>query len=538
MAAIELISSPGDELIREIEALRARLAESESKLAEAQELISAIQQGDVDAVVVFGPAGEQVFTLKDTEYAYRALVESMNEGAATLAADGTVLYCNHRLSNLLGVPLEHVIGSQMTKLVSNVTAHAFEALLAQARSSQSITTGLDLQLAKGKSISTQVSLHEMSSVEPVAFCMVVTDLTESKARDEIVAAGKLASIILESAAEAIAVCDEAGTVISCNQALETLCGFNPLFQPFNSVLSLEVVDETAKQAEYFSISNALSGYRLVGLEVLLRPKNGRPASLLLSASPLLSSNSIAGCVVTLTEITQHKLAEMALLRSEKLASVGRMASTIAHEINNPLEAVFNLVYLAMTDPSISQKIKSHLGRAVEELDRISHITQQSLAFHRDTGAPATIDLRNSVESVLRLFAGRLEAKEINVKTRYLAESQITALEGEIRQVLANLLSNSLDAVPSGGRIEIRLSRVSGRDGSPMVRFTIGDTGVGIPADWQKNIFEPFFTTKESVGTGLGLWVSKQIVDKHGAQIRVKSMPGSGTVFSIVFPISC
>src|ERR1017187_178530 len=131
-----------------------------------------------------------------------------------------------------------------------------------------------------------------------------------------------------------------------------------------------------------------------------------------------SSDSVAGCVVTLTDITERKLAEAALLRSEKLASVGRMASTIAHEINNPLEAVGNLLYLAMVDPNVSPQIKSHLDRAVEELDRVSHITQQSLTFHRDTGAPAMIDLREIVDGVLKLFARRLQAKEITVETRH------------------------------------------------------------------------------------------------------------------------
>src|ERR1017187_577692 len=150
MGSSKLIPISSHELWKENVTLRSRLEEIESKLSEAQELISAIQQGDVDAVVVSGPGGEQVFTLRDAEYAYRALVESMNEGAATLAADGTVLYCNPRLAILLSVPLEQIIGSPISKLVSNETARVFEALLAQARSGQPITTGLDLQLAEGR----------------------------------------------------------------------------------------------------------------------------------------------------------------------------------------------------------------------------------------------------------------------------------------------------------------------------------------------------------------------------------------------------
>ena len=530
------ISKTGEGPGREGDALRARLAEVEGKLAEAQELIRAIHSGEVDAVVVSGPSGDQVFTLRDAEYAYRVLVESMNEGAATLAADGTVLYCNHRLANLLGAPLEQIVGSPVTKLLSSGNAHIFEALLAQARSGEPVTAGLDLELADGKDLPIQLSLREMASVEPVALSMVVTDLTESKARDEIIAAGKLAATILESAAEAIAVCDQTGLVILGNQAFETLCGCNPLFKPFNALLPLQPAGESASPEKFIPISDALAETAIFRQEVVLRRDRRRDVSLLMTASPMLSSDPNGGFVVTMTDITERKLAEAALLRSEKLASVGRMASTIAHEINNPLEAVVNLLYLAMIDPKLPPEAKALLERAGEELDRVTHITQQSLAFHRGTGTEAMVALREVVEGVLKLFAKRLQEKEIVINTQFRANVEIRALGGEIRQVFANLLSNSLDATPSGGRIELRVAQICGKDGSPKARFSIADTGAGIPADRLEKIFEPFFTTKEMVGTGLGLWVSKQILDKHRASIRVNSKPGKGTVFSIVFPL--
>jgi signal transduction histidine kinase len=237
------------------------------------------------------------------------------------------------------------------------------------------------------------------------------------------------------------------------------------------------------------------------------------------------------------EITEHKRAEKALLRSEKLASVGRMASTIAHEINNPLETVGHAVYLALTDPGTSQQAKSYLDLAVKELERVTHITKQTLAFNREDKTPTLIDLRASVDSIVKLYAPRLKSRGITVVKRYAEVECIRAGGGEIQQVISNLLSNSMDATPNHGKIEFRVSRSIGSNGSRLVRFTIADTGSGIPPEQLKQIFEPFFTTKEIVGTGLGLWVTKQIVEKHGATIRVRSKLGRGTVFSIAFPIA-
>ncbi len=214
-----------------------------------------------------------------------------------------------------------------------------------------------------------------------------------------------------------------------------------------------------------------------------------------------------------------------------------MASTIAHEINNPLETIGHAVYLALTDPETSPKAKSYLELATQELDRVTHITKQTLAFNREDRTPALIDLRTSVDSVVKLFAPRLAARGITVERRYAKVESIRAGGGEIQQVISNLISNSMDATPNQGKIQFRVSRSIGKNGSRLVRFTIADTGSGITPERLKKIFEPFFTTKEIVGTGLGLWISKQIVEKHGATIRVRSKPGKGTVFSIVFPIS-
>jgi signal transduction histidine kinase len=239
---------------------------------------------------------------------------------------------------------------------------------------------------------------------------------------------------------------------------------------------------------------------------------------------------------TMMDISERKQVEQGLIQSEKLASVGRMASSIAHEINNPLEIIGNAIFLA-TSADVSEEVKGYLELATQELERVTHITRQTLSFHRSEKKPTPIDLSQNIDGLLKLFAPRLKSRGIVVKTRFAEVGPVLATSGEIQQVISNLLTNSMDAIPAHGTIHIRVSRAAQRNGSIRVRLTIADTGTGIPAERLKKIFEAFFTTKEMIGTGLGLWVTKQIVEKYGAKIQVRSKVGGGTLFSVVFPPS-
>jgi len=235
------------------------------------------------------------------------------------------------------------------------------------------------------------------------------------------------------------------------------------------------------------------------------------------------------------DITSSRNIQAALLRSEKLASVGRMAATIAHEINNPLETIGQSIYLALTDPGITDEGKHYLELATQELERAALITRQTLAFSREASSPTHVDLEDRVENVLKLFAPRLQGRGIDIQSRYRPAPSILAFSSELRQVLANLLSNSLDATPPGGSVYVRVAGYSAADNTRWVRLVVADTGSGISREHMDKIFEAFFTTKEIVGTGLGLWVTRQILDKHRAKVRVRSKPGRGTVFAISFP---
>ncbi len=241
---------------------------------------------------------------------------------------------------------------------------------------------------------------------------------------------------------------------------------------------------------------------------------------------------------TNTDVSAQKQAEQALLRSEKLASVGRMAATIAHEINNPLGAVTNLLFLAKATKELPDSTRQYLELADAELRRVAHIARQSLGFYRESNAPALTSVNEVLESTVDLLKSKIKAKQAVIEKQCDEGVQITAVAGELRQVFSNLLANSLDAIGERGIIKLRVSTCTALNGHRCVRVTLADNGTGIDASLRQQIFEPFVTTKGTTGTGLGLWVSKQIIDKHDGTIRVRSNTNGmrrGTVFSVILP---
>ncbi len=250
-----------------------------------------------------------------------------------------------------------------------------------------------------------------------------------------------------------------------------------------------------------------------------------------------------GAVVV--DATERKLSEEMLRRTEKLAATGRLAASIAHEINNPLEAVTNLLYLLHQQPLDAESLK-YATLAQQEIARVSQITQQTLRFYRQSSKPVRINPCEILDSVLALHQGRLYATQVEVIRRYNDGAEILAFSGEMRQLFANLVGNALDAMPRGGSLalSVRLSRAWNMPEVRGVRIFVSDTGSGMSQAVRERIFEPFFTTKETTGTGLGLWVSSEIIKKHQGSVRVRSRPApndpgrqaaSGTVFMLFFP---
>jgi signal transduction histidine kinase/CheY-like chemotaxis protein len=240
---------------------------------------------------------------------------------------------------------------------------------------------------------------------------------------------------------------------------------------------------------------------------------------------------------TATDLQEQKLNEEALRTAEKLAVTGRMIAGIAHEINNPLESVSNLIFLARIEARDNPRVLEYLDVTENELARVAAITKQTLQFYRDPLTPTPIDAREILEDVMRLFSTRLAAKRVRFSLEVEKGIIFEAIKGEIRQVLINLVGNSIDAVPAEGEIGVVAQIVN--QGREMVQIEIHDNGMGLAAAQLDRLFQPFFSTKGAHGTGLGLWVSKGIVEKHEGSIRLASQSENGlnrTTATVLLPL--
>lgn len=230
--------------------------------------------------------------------------------------------------------------------------------------------------------------------------------------------------------------------------------------------------------------------------------------------------------------TERRQTQDALIEVERLATTGRLAASIAHEIKNPLAAVMNLLYLIRFEPSETKR-SEYIEQAEAELERVSDIASNTLRFYQDRAGPTSVDIGELTQSALSLLRGKILASKVKEEANIPGGILVTAVQGELRQVIVNLLGNALDAMPGGGRLILRARQFRNhRTGKLCVRLTIADTGTGMSRQVQSRIFEPFYTTKGSEGTGIGLWLSFEIMKKCGSSMRVRSAVGRGTVFQL------
>lgn len=346
-------------------------------------------------------------------------------------------------------------------------------------------------------------------------------------------------VTLGSIGDAVIATDEHGTVIFINPVAEELTGIG-LRQAQGQAIHkvFPIFNEQTRNPVDNPVAKVLELGRVMGLanHTILQHADGHMIPIEDSAAPIFDdARKLRGVVMVFRDVTGEKQAQDVLRKAEKLAAAGRLAATVAHEINNPLEAVCNLIYIVKNTSSLPEDAVNYLNMAEQELERVSHITRQTLGFYRDSSEAGPVVLGDVIESVLRLYENKLKSKSIAVEIEPSDCPPVHALQGEIKQLIANLVSNAADAVAPGGKIRIAMAQVKQGNG---VEVTIADNGPGVPEKNRAHIFEPFFTTKEDVGTGLGLWVSKEIAERHGGKIELSPDHQSdlgGAVFVVFLP---
>jgi PAS domain S-box-containing protein len=388
-----------------------------------------------------------------------------------------------------------------------------------------------------------------SDIERLIAFLAISMFASSLAREKTLAESRAHRTVTEMAAiveyscDAIYSANTQGIITSWNHAAESLYGHSAeqaVGLPVTQLVPPERRDEMERNIEILNRGDRVASYRTERMR-----KDGTLCPVLLSVSPLLNARGqVIGASAIARDLSAEKTSEEAIRRSEKLATAGRLAASMAHEINNPLEAVINLLYLARHD---SRNAFEYLTQAEQEVGRVARLAQQTLGFVRDTGSPASMDPAVIMDEILLLYSRKLESRHIHVTRRYRSYYQVDGYSGELRQLLANLLVNAVDAMEDGGTLQVGVTSARNwSDGREGVRITVADNGSGIPHDDLTQIFEPFYTTKKDTGTGLGLWVSRGIVQKHGGSIRVRSraehtngrgaaVRGTGTVFWIFLP---
>ncbi len=348
-------------------------------------------------------------------------------------------------------------------------------------------------------------------------------------------------ITLTSIGDAVVVTDEGGKVTFLNPVAEMLTGRDvrqakghditvvfPIFNEFTGAVTQNPVQRVMKEGQVVGLAN----------HTVLRHADGYLIPIEDSAAPIRNDRGdLIGVVLVFRDVTNERKSQELLRKSEKLAAAARLSATVAHEINNPLEAVGNLIYIAKASPGATPDIVHHLHLAEQELDRVAHITRQTLGFYRESNEPEPIDVPALIEQVLRLYSNKLDSKNIRVEREFGDCPPMIGVAGELKQVVSNLVSNAVDAVASDGTIRISLKRSENGQGG--VQFVIEDDGPGILPEIQDRIFEPFFTTKKDVGTGLGLWVTREIIERHGGTISVNARDGKegprGAAFVVRLP---
>jgi two-component system, chemotaxis family, CheB/CheR fusion protein len=376
----------------------------------------------------------------------------------------------------------------------------------------------------------------------VLVSLLISSLAKQKSKVERKAEQQRAqhAAIVESSDDAILTKTLEGVITTWNRGAERLYGYKSEEIVGKNVAQLSPPERQREMADI--MEKLRRGERIDHYETIRLRKDGSRIHISLSVSPLFEGEKIFGVSSIARDITARKVSEETLRRAEKLATAGRLSATLAHELNNPLEAITNLIYIVRNSEALDEKSRRRLDLADQELVRIAHMTKQTLGFYRDSSSAGPVDLGKIMDEVLTLYMRKLESKAIEVRKRYHQSTKVMVFAGEIRQVFSNLIGNAIDAMTDSDSLLLKIANSRAWSNAEVagVRVTILDSGSGIEPALKPRLFEPFYTTKSDIGTGLGLWLSKELVGKHGGSISVRSSvrPGmTGTAFSIFLPVT-
>src|SRR5579859_6679208 len=467
-----------------------------------------------------------------------AIVESSDDAIISKDLNGIVTSWNRGAEHIFGYTAEEMTGQPITTIIPPEMQGDERLILSKIRAGKRIDHFQTVRLHKNGSrlqISLTVSPIKDMRGKIIGAAKIARNITQQKQAEQLVR--RLAAIV-ESSEDAIYSTDLNGNITSWNRGAERIFGYT-----LEEILELPVaviIPPELRADESLLLRKVQAGDRIDHFQTVRINKRGDRIYVPLTISPVRDEHGqISGAAKIARDITQQKKLEEALYTSERLASVGRLAATVAHEINNPLQAVTNFIHLAKQQSVSAPKIMRYLADADRELGRVVHLAQQTLGFYRDNSYPVLMPVSDVLEDVLAIYERKFTYKDLKIEKRLEPGLTICTAQGELKQVISNLLANAIDASARAGKIIVhaRASR-DFRSGRRGIRITMADTGSGIAQEDRAKVFTPFFTTKKDVGTGLGLWITKDLLEKKGGSIRFRSRASerSGTVMSIYLPM--
>jgi signal transduction histidine kinase len=469
----------------------------------------------------------------------------------TTGADHRIVFINPPYLLLLGRPNEDVLGKPFSEVVPEVTEQGIFRLLDDVYRTGDPYIGREMKLRLNRSATGQPSLGYFNFVlqpardvngEVEGILIHVQEVTDQvTARHEVERRERLLEVAQSAAnAGSFEWNIETGEFLWTENYYEVHAvprSITPSYENWKKLLHPDDVEKAEARIQ----ETMAAGREILESEYRIKTPDGSPRWILTHGRFFYDDAGKPLRLVGISiDVTQRKRSEDAMRRSEKLAATGRLAASIAHEINNPLEAVTNLLFLISSSDGLNDSSQAYLEMAQRELSRVGEIATQTLRFYRQSTGARQTRVAELMDSVLGVYQGRLQSANVKVVREYGEVRDLNCMAGEIRQVLANLVGNALDAMGPGGKLRLRI-RESQNWQHPEekgVRITVADTGSGIAPQVRSHMFEPFVTTKESTGTGLGLWVSSEIVNKHSGRIRVHSSTHhgrSGSVFTLFLP---